>query len=639
MTLNRVALVLCLAASALTAQSNSSFESGLANWIATPPSATTLLTGASLLFPSDGAQYARVSAGSTNFTSAGHGPHTAGVGFGRVSKLQHNFTRPAGPNCFVGIDWTFVQREHENNSSKNDFLSIDIIDVLSGSLVKNMVFVDNGTSGGTPAYNGVPGANGGEIAYVRSSAPFALVIIGDNNRRREPAPSGYKRAQTDISSLTVAGQLLRIEISVANGGPNDTNDSQAYVDNFTVRSGGANTRAASMRLIGDQNDDDYQVGTHTEGDLVNLAPYEMKLTPGQNATLHFGSDPSPTPFALLTGVFNRGASQTTIGEFSLVQSAPIQVVIDGINPTSPGDVLLGTIGGGEKYLDITIPETTPDGVFAMQSVMIDPTATSGLRLTAVTRVVIQNELQIPLGDTIVEDSSGNPLGDDSSGIVDLSGMNGGDGFEFYGIDYTECFVNSNGNITFVSGDSDFSESVSELYSDQPRIAPFWDDFNANIGAQAQIRFRSNENGGVFGGPGPTTAVTISWERLSAFSQAANGNSFSVVLYEDGTIEFHYDSLNESDGIVGLSRGGLTPPLTAITGADFSFRAEYHEGEDSVSSSVFPIFERFDGNQDLLTLGLNGRNTLVFEPIYLPNPEFPIFIQFSGYRVFSGNGSH
>lgn len=61
-------------------------------------------------------------------------------------------------------------------------------------------------------------------------------------------------------------------------------------------------------------------------------------------------------------------------------------------------------------------------------------------------------------------------GDDGSVVVPL-----GFTFPFQGTDWTSVFVNGNGNLTFGVGDGDFTETVPELLSGPPRIAPLWDD--------------------------------------------------------------------------------------------------------------------------------------------------------------------
>ena len=69
-----------------------------------------------------------------------------------------------------------------------------------------------------------------------------------------------------------------------------------------------------------------------------------------------------------------------------------------------------------------------------------------------------------------------PVGDDSAAQVAF-GFN----FPFQGATWTSAFVNGNGNLTFGAANADFSESVAEFLSAQPRIAALWDDLDPTDG--------------------------------------------------------------------------------------------------------------------------------------------------------------
>ncbi len=128
------------------------------------------------------------------------------------------------------------------------------------------------------------------------------------------------------------------------------------------------------------------------------------------------------------------------------------------------------------------------------------------------------------------------LGDDDS-----LGVTMGFSFPFNGVDYDDVFINSNGNLTFGSPDFDFSESVSELLSDQPRIAPLWDDLSPNQGGLVIVKSEADE-------------FKVTFQDVPEFL-ATTGNTFSVTLRPDGSINFEYGSLAASDGIVGVTEGG------------------------------------------------------------------------------------
>ncbi|MEM9321259.1 MAG: hypothetical protein AAGA41_00380 [Pseudomonadota bacterium] len=128
------------------------------------------------------------------------------------------------------------------------------------------------------------------------------------------------------------------------------------------------------------------------------------------------------------------------------------------------------------------------------------------------------------------------LGDDDFAEVDI-----GFPFTFQGEVYTSVFVNSNGNLTFGSGDTDFSESTFELLNDQPRIAPLWDDLSPNQGGTIIV-------------DGDAGSFSVMFSNVPEFL-AGNSNTFTVTLTPDGGISIDYDVLDASDGIAGISAGG------------------------------------------------------------------------------------
>ncbi|MDJ0908083.1 MAG: pre-peptidase C-terminal domain-containing protein [Woeseiaceae bacterium] len=115
-------------------------------------------------------------------------------------------------------------------------------------------------------------------------------------------------------------------------------------------------------------------------------------------------------------------------------------------------------------------------------------------------------------------------------------------FPFQGEVYTSIFVNSNGNLTFGAGDTDFSESVSELLAEQPRIAPLWDDLSPNQGG---LVYYCNDSGG----------FVLTFQDVPEFF-ASTGNTFEVTLDPLGYIYVSYGEINATDGLVGISEGNF-----------------------------------------------------------------------------------
>ena len=102
-------------------------------------------------------------------------------------------------------------------------------------------------------------------------------------------------------------------------------------------------------------------------------------------------------------------------------------------------------------------------------------------------------------------------------------------------------MNSNGNLTFGSGDTDFSESIAEFLNDQPRIAPLWDDLSPNAGGLVLLDRDAD-------------SLTVEFREVPEFL-ATSGNTFRVTLFSDGRVEVAYGAIAATDGLTGVSPGG------------------------------------------------------------------------------------
>ncbi len=122
--------------------------------------------------------------------------------------------------------------------------------------------------------------------------------------------------------------------------------------------------------------------------------------------------------------------------------------------------------------------------------------------------------------------------DDCSAVVDLPWA-----FNFYGQDYTQITIGSNGYITLGANTSGYSQYGNYPLSwdgtssaPAPLIAPFWDDLNPSAGGSIYY----GQAGGAF---------IIEWWYVYHYG-GSDGMTFEIKLFPDGRIEFHY---RDTDG--------------------------------------------------------------------------------------------
>ena len=188
------------------------------------------------------------------------------------------------------------------------------------------------------------------------------------------------------------------------------------------------------------------------------------------------------------------------------------------------------------------------------------------------------------------------LGDDNSINVGL-----GFTFKFFGIDYTDIYVGSNGFITFGVGSADFSESVAEMLAAPPRIAGAWDDLTPN-------------NGGSVDATGDATQMVVSWNAVPEFFNTG-ANTFSITLYSSGAIRIAFGAMSLLDGLVGISDGlgGSDPGETDFSAASGPYANNVTRYERFSSPGYFDLantslqFNPTDGNAvpEPATLALLG----------------------------------
>jgi hypothetical protein len=158
--------------------------------------------------------------------------------------------------------------------------------------------------------------------------------------------------------------------------------------------------------------------------------------------------------------------------------------------------------------------------------------------------------------------------DDGSIAVDITAAFGGGPITYFGVDYTEIYINTNGLITFGAPITTYTPTGIDSLT-EPAIAPFWSD----------VDIRGPTDGDIYWDVDATTGkVTITWLEVAAYSggTGAERNSFQVILSDTGggdlSIEFIYGDIEWTDGGFGSASVGITdaeapPTFVELPGTD------------------------------------------------------------------------
>lgn len=165
------------------------------------------------------------------------------------------------------------------------------------------------------------------------------------------------------------------------------------------------------------------------------------------------------------------------------------------------------------------------------------------------------------------------LGDDDTRLIELPFA-----FPFFGETWNQVFVNSDGNLTFGRGDTDFSErSLGRFTAGPPRIAPFFADLDP---AKASGGVRVLAAG---------SRVVISWVGVPPYTFVGVGplQTFQVRLHSNGTVEFAWSNVTLGSAVVGIAPGSLKGGTSLVA---------FREGSDRVFTNA--IAERFTESEQI-----------------------------------------
>ncbi len=144
------------------------------------------------------------------------------------------------------------------------------------------------------------------------------------------------------------------------------------------------------------------------------------------------------------------------------------------------------------------------------------------------------------------------LGDDATTTVALPFA-----FPFFGSRYESVFVNSDGNLTFGSGDDASSErSLGRVVAGPPRIAPLFVDLDPSRAGRVTMSSSS-------------TMVEFAWLAIPLFQTAGTGveQTFRVRLHSDGRIEFLFESVSVESAVTGIAPGEFRGRTSIVSFGD------------------------------------------------------------------------
>lgn len=305
-----------------------------------------------------------------------------------------------------------------------------------------------------------------------------------------------------------------------------TDEAGAPVPNATVEVAGPTVRTISADASGAFSIDvvagDYTITASAFGFLPGTAT--TTVAAGATATVTIALAAAPT--YEVTGTVTSSATGEPVAGATVSLGAPIE----DVTTAADGSYVFAGVPAGDYRLSVTA------GVCAepySQQVTVDGGETFDVVLTAVTDAFgyycVVGTGDYRQGDTLVA-----LTGDDEATTLDLPF-----GFEFYGEDYTQVHISTNGHLNFLAQvTTGANATLPRTFAPNAAIYAFWDDLD--VDAQAGIYSAVTEVDG-------EQALVIEWRNTKIWGTTQMGRiNVSATITEGGSVTIGFGELTPDD---------------------------------------------------------------------------------------------
>ncbi|MBI9032501.1 choice-of-anchor D domain-containing protein, partial [bacterium] len=339
------------------------------------------------------------------------------------------------------------------------------------------------------------------------ASPVTGNLSGNNPNIRIFASSTVAEAEIALSTTSldfgevILGNSVTSDFTITNIGGSNLSGTITLPDNFSFASRNSekevvNTRTASQNFsLPAGNNQTYS---------VTFTP-TVELCYNSNVTISHNADQYPSYISLVACGIKPAYSSTT------------RLISKTLAPDTQGtyNYVINNTGSGdlEVLVEITDAERNSGGPDTYGYTWKDINEAG----------VTYDWIDISSTGTVVSE------GDDTIEAITLPFT-----FSFYGEEYTEVYVCSNGFLSFTSTSTAYTNAnIPNSTVPNALIAPFWDDLKPTGAEWGNVYYKNF-----------STYSIVQWENVSHFnsSNPTNNETFQVILYNNGDIKYQYHTV-------------------------------------------------------------------------------------------------